>query len=124
MCILVVEDDPTLGALLKKQLSKLGYLTDLVTSAAEALSKFKIKSYDLILMDIALPEGNGLELTEQIRQVNPRGKDVKIVGVTAGHASKSECLRAGMNDYYEKPFLTDDVKTVMDKFNPGTCESC
>ena len=124
MCILVVEDDPTLGALITKQLSKLGYLTDLVTSASDALSKFKAKSYDLILMDVALPEGNGLELTEQIRQVAPHGKEVKIVGVTAGHATKNECLRAGMNDYYQKPFLTDDVKTVMDKFNPGTCESC
>lgn len=124
MCILVVEDDVTLGQLLLKQCQKLGYLADLVESAAEAIEMFKRKPYDLVMMDVGLPDADGLETTANMRNIGEHGKTVKIVGVTAGYASRNECLSAGMNDYYQKPVLADDVKRILDRWEARSCETC
>ena len=105
--ILVVEDNKTNQLLVKKLLDKLGFRADVAENGREALGMLKHTHYDLILMDVQMPEMDGLETTKKIRDVNTAVIDhtVPIVAMTA-HAmtgDKERCLDAGMNGYVSKP---------------------
>jgi DNA-binding response OmpR family regulator len=118
MCVLVVEDDATLGSVYISFLKRLGLNADLVTSGADAIEQFKNFQYGLVLMDLGLPDKSGIETSHAIRELE---QDVPIVALTAGHASRKECLKAGMNDYFLKPVLIDQFSGIVEKFNIGRC---
>lgn len=122
MCILVVEDDRTLGRVYMHHLDQLGYQADLASTRAEAIAFLQTKVYGLILMDIALPDGDGLGTTKEIRRLNSVATgQVPIVAVTSGHSNKAECLKAGMNDYFVKPVLLQQIMDILVKWNPTRC---
>jgi CheY-like chemotaxis protein len=96
-------------------LKKLGYHADKAGSGREVLEALEAKSYDLILMDVQMPEMDGLEATREIRRRWPSGGP-KIVALTA-HAiagDKEKCLEAGMDDYLCKPIDIDDLKGALE----------
>jgi len=113
--ILLVEDDPIPQKVTMRQLAELGYQVDTANDGHSALKLLEKKSYDLIFMDIGLPDISGLEVTAEIRKREHNDIHVPIVGLTM-HALGSEQesgLQAGMNEYIVKPLLQERLKTVL-----------
>ncbi|MCK7508973.1 MAG: response regulator [Desulfobacterales bacterium] len=113
--ILLAEDNPVNQKMALLMLKKLGYHADKAGSGREVLEALEAKSYDLILMDVQMPEMDGLEATREIRRRWPSGGP-KIVALTA-HAiagDKEKCLQAGMDDYLCKPIDIDDLKGALE----------
>lgn len=114
--ILVVEDDPTLQTVVRLALDYLGYRCDVVGTGEEAVAR---SGDDLLLifMDIGLPGINGLLATSTIRELESSKlkKHIPIIALT-GHASEASCLRAGMDDFLQKPALIADLKRMIEKW--------
>ena len=111
--ILIAEDNPTNQLLIRKILERLGYIADLVTTGTEVIEQLKTHEYDVILMDVQMPEMDGLEATRLIRNKNIR--QPKIIAMTANAMveDKEECLKAGMDYYISKPLqLSLIMKTL------------
>jgi PAS domain S-box-containing protein len=114
--ILLVEDNPVNQKMALLMLKKLGYNADKASNGREALAALEAKSYDLILMDVQMPEMDGLDATREIRKRWP-SSSTKIVALTA-HAiagDKEKCLQAGMDAYICKPIDLDDLKAALEK---------
>jgi signal transduction histidine kinase/DNA-binding response OmpR family regulator len=105
--ILVVEDNHVNQLLVKRVLDKTGCTTDVVSNGLEAINSLKAGKYDLILMDIQMPEMDGYAATKYIRtELKPPLSETPIIAMTA-HAFPSEvekCASIGMDDYLSKPF--------------------
>ncbi len=119
--ILVAEDHKMNQILIKKLLTRLNFTNlDLAENGIEAINAFKKHQYDLILMDCHMPEKNGYEATEAIRQLeqkNTQTKRTTIVAVTADAMSgtRDECLQAGMDEYISKPIDTDLLYRILER---------
>lgn len=113
--ILVVEDNPINQELLAEILERLEYSVDVANNGKIALDQVEKGPYDLILMDIQMPEMDGIEATKNIRKKFP---DVPIVAITASifQSDKIECTKAGMNGFLSKPYTFDQVKDIVSKF--------
>ena len=117
MQILVAEDNPVNQTIARRRLEKLGHAVTVVEDGRKALEAAVGRRFDCILMDVQMPEMDGLEATRAIRefeQGNP-GKRQFIVAMTA-HAMKGDeerCLGAGMDDYISKPFKAERLKAVL-----------
>ncbi|MGX9460765.1 response regulator transcription factor [Shewanella sp. A14] len=108
MKLLLVEDNPLLVAELEKQLKQAGYITDITDKAVEADYLMKETDYDCVILDIGLPDGNGLSLVTQWRK---RGINTPIIMLTARSQwhEKVEGFNAGADDYLGKPFHTQEL---------------
>lgn len=117
--ILVVEDNPVATKVAQGILSGLNCQVDLVEDGKTAVSAIEKNLYDLILMDIGLPDGDGCEVTRRIRLKQwQRNPSVPIVGLTA-HISdekKRQCLQNGMNAIYTKPLTTIKASEILNAF--------
>lgn len=116
--ILLAEDNPVNQKIAQRMLKRLGYPVDVATNGLEALQALEHKSYSLILMDIQMPEMDGLEATKIIRERLPTDEQPRIIAVTA-HAldySREMCLDAGMDDYIAKPIQKDVLAEVLSKY--------
>lgn len=116
--ILLVEDNPVNQKIMNKLVEKMGYRFDTVNNGKEALKALKKGSYDLIMMDIQMPEMGGFETTHIIRNSNSPVKNPKIpiIAMTA-HAmtgDREKCLEAGMDDYISKPIDPEKLKTAIE----------
>ena len=111
--ILLAEDNVVNQVVATSFLEKFGYSVDLAEDGKKALSLSEKKAYDLILMDIQMPEMDGLETTKCIRnQSQNPNKNSKIIAMTAS-VLKSEiekCFIAGMDEYIEKPFDPNELE--------------
>ena len=118
LCVLLVEDNPVNQKLAKLMLAKGGYQVAVAGNGREAVEKFTASpnDFDLILMDIQMPEMDGIAATESIRS---KGFDtIPIVAMTA-HAMKGDremCLEAGMDDYITKPIRRETVFQMIEKW--------
>ena len=86
-------------------LGKMGHRITLATNGLEALEQWRQSDFDLILMDVQMPEMTGLQATMQIRREEATGAHVPIVAMTASAMSeeRERCLAAGMDDFISKP---------------------
>jgi CheY-like chemotaxis protein len=114
--ILVAEDNPINQQLAMVILTKMGYEPEFVENGKGVLTKLQEKKIDLILMDIQMPEMDGLEATRIIR--NGKGPQPVIIAMTANAMSgdRDECLAEGMNDYLPKPVNLDQLVTMLKKW--------
>jgi signal transduction histidine kinase len=115
-CILVVDDNPMNRMLVIRILQKKGFDTDWAENGKVCLNKYLDADYDMILMDLQMPEMDGYEATKQIRNLDNDKKDVPIIAMTA-HALEGEeerCMALGMNAFIPKPFYPEDL---YDKIN-------
>ncbi|MES2780021.1 MAG: response regulator [Bacteroidota bacterium] len=117
--ILVAEDNDTNQKLIRKTLEKLGYGCELVNNGVEAVEAAKRKQYDLILMDVMMPEMDGYEATQQII-VGAKAHKPIIIAMTANALAddKNKAMRAGMDDYISKPFRIADIEEKINKWKP------
>ncbi len=111
--ILIVEDNDINRLVINKMMKDWGLKIDNAIHGLDAISKIKANDYDIILMDIEMPEMNGYQCIREIRTNLPAPKcHVKVMAMTA-HANKKErdkCIDLGMNDYISKPFDPFDLK--------------
>jgi DNA-binding response OmpR family regulator len=108
MRLLVVEDNLDLAELLISALMKNGFAADVMTSAASAEEALASLSYAAVILDLGLPDEDGLVCLKRLRQ---RGSNVPVLILTArgSVADKVDGLRAGADDYLVKPFATDEL---------------
>ncbi len=116
--ILIAEDEPTLRKLIQILFLQTPWKTETVKTGKEAVERWKEGQFEMVLMDVQMPEMDGLEATRAIRTLESKsGKRTPIVALTA-HARKEEkdlCLAAGMDDCLTKPFKSSDLFTVVQK---------
>lgn len=116
MKILIIEDEPSLREIMSRALREEGYVVENASTFLEADSKVAGYSYDCILLDIMLPDGNGLKLLEHIRALGKR-ENVIIVSARDSLEDKVYGLEIGADDYLPKPFHTAElvarVKSVL-----------
>jgi two-component system, sensor histidine kinase and response regulator len=114
--ILVAEDNPVNQKLVIALLEKAGHHVSLAANGAEAVAKWREGDFDLILMDVQMPDVDGFEATRRIRhQEQATGRHVPIVAVTAHAMSgdRERCLQGGMDDYLSKPINRQELMTVL-----------
>ncbi len=108
MKVLVVEDHSQLADVTKRALIEDGYVVDIAQNGQTALDMFEINTYDVIVLDIMLPEINGIEVCQTIRK---KDLDIPIIMVTArdGFSDRVTGLDSGADDYLVKPFSFDEL---------------
>ncbi len=115
--ILVAEDNPVNQRVARKFLEKMGHSVSLAGDGLEAVKAFQEDHYDLILMDVSMPEMNGVEATAAIRNVEiSSGDHIPIIALTA-HAidgDRKKFMEAGMDGYISKPFKPDKLSEVIE----------
>ena len=118
--ILLVEDNIINQKVALSILEGLGYHLDVASNGLEAVHALERKSYDLVLMDIQMPEMDGFEATNIIRDKtsNVLNHDLPIIAMTAHAMSgyKDICIKAGMNDYVTKPIQPDKLTKVINQY--------
>jgi PAS domain S-box-containing protein len=114
--ILVVEDNAVNQQLALLLLEKVGYRADVAANGVEALEALERQAYDVVLMDVEMPEMDGLEATRRIHQRWPKQRP-HIVAVTANamEGERELCLQAGMDDYITKPIRMEDLTAALTK---------
>jgi signal transduction histidine kinase/CheY-like chemotaxis protein len=114
--ILVAEDNPVNQKLATVLLERAGHQVSVAVNGAEAVTRWREADFDLILMDVQMPELDGLEATRQIRQEEQTtGRHVPIVAVTAHSMTgdRDRCLQAGMDDHLSKPIQRQELLGVL-----------
>jgi signal transduction histidine kinase/ActR/RegA family two-component response regulator len=109
--VLVVEDNAVNQMLIVKVLQNRQFTIDVAENGVIALNKYRNNDYDIVLMDIQMPEMDGYETTRNIRAMESSKKDIPIMAMTA-HTIKGErerCLATGMDDYIPKPFNVNEL---------------
>ncbi|PTK05731.1 response regulator transcription factor [Mammaliicoccus sciuri] len=106
--ILVVEDDEKIARVIQLELEYANYKIDIAHTGKSALERLENENFDLILLDVMIPELNGLEVLRRVREQN---EDVKIIMLTARDAvmDKVSGLDSGANDYMTKPFEIEEL---------------
>lgn len=115
--ILIVEDDPSNATFLQDAIQHWGYRTYHASGGLEALAWLTSHSPDLILMDVNLPDLDGLTVTRQLK-LNPYRMHIPIVAMTAlvMVGDRERCLAAGMQDYISKPINSDRLAAILERY--------
>ena len=111
--VLVVDDEPSILGTLKKALSLEGYSTDVAGGLAVAEERLQKKDYDIVLLDLGLPDGDGLDWLAKLRE---RGETAEVI-MMSGHGSIDAAVRAtklGALDFLEKPLSTDHLLVMLE----------
>src|SRR5690606_21193921 len=111
--VLVVDDEPSILSTLKKALSLEGYSVEVAGGVGIAEERLAKKSFDVVLLDVALPDGDGLELLERLKA---SGTESAVI-MMSGHATIDAAVRAtrlGALDFLEKPLSTDRLLLVLE----------
>ena len=113
MRILIVEDEPTLRKLETRFLQKKGFVVDDVENGTEALSELKINEYDCILLDLNIPQKDGIQVSKELRKAR-NGTPIIMVTARSQIYDKLEGFDSGADDYITKPF---DMKELVARVN-------
>ncbi|MES3675315.1 ATP-binding protein [Halomonas elongata] len=113
--LLVVEDNPVNQQVASAMLTKLGCRVSVACSGREALERVETECFDLIFMDVQMPDMDGLEVTRRLRERGDWMAEVPIVAMTAGGpgGDQARCLAAGMNGYLVKPLFQDVLQAIL-----------
>jgi GAF domain-containing protein/CheY-like chemotaxis protein len=120
--ILLAEDILVNQKLALRLLQQMGYRADVASNGLEAVQSVERQPYDVILMDVQMPEMDGLEASRQICARWPRGQRPAIIAMTANamQGDREMCLEAGMDDYVSKPIRPDELIKALMKVTPLT----
>jgi CheY-like chemotaxis protein len=118
--ILLAEDNAVNQRLATVMLEKAGYAVRAVDNGREAIKALEEERFDLVLMDVQMPEMDGFQATRAIRE-RSEWQDLPVIAMTA-HAMKGDrerCLEAGMDDYVSKPIQRDELFKAIEKWTDG-----
>ena len=113
--VLVAEDNEVNQLIIKRMLKKLDIDPVIVETGLEAVNECSVNSYDLVFMDMHMPQMDGVEATKKILENNDKKSAPSIVALTANilEEDKKKCLEAGMTDFISKPMKLNDLKKVL-----------
>jgi len=120
--ILLAEDNVVNQKLALRLLQQMGYRADVASNGIEAVESIERQPYDVVLMDVQMPEMDGLAAAREINRRWPDGTRPRIVAMTANamQGDREECLAAGMDDYVTKPIRVDQLVDALNQAKPGT----
>jgi CheY-like chemotaxis protein/HPt (histidine-containing phosphotransfer) domain-containing protein len=115
--ILLAEDNATNQKLALRLLARMGYRADLAANGLEAVQALERQTYDVVLMDLQMPEMDGLEATRQIHQRWPGEQHPYVIAMTANtmEGDQEMCLAAGMDDYISKPIRVEALVEALER---------
>jgi PAS domain S-box-containing protein len=118
--ILLAEDNAVNQKLALRLLERLGYRADVAANGLEALASLQRQTYDVVLMDVQMPEMDGLEATRAICEEWPPAQRPRIIAMTANVMieDREACLAAGMDDYLGKPIRVDELIHALSQCQP------
>jgi CheY-like chemotaxis protein len=125
--VLLCDDNIVNQKVASRLLQQMGYRADLAANGLEALAALDRQPYDLVFMDVMMPEMGGLETTRIVRERQQQPSQfpnyqlsIKIVAMTASamQGDREKCLEAGMDDYVAKPVRLEDVRAIMERWAP------
>jgi CheY-like chemotaxis protein len=118
--ILIAEDNPINLAVASKTLELLGYSSEKAVNGYQVLEKLSHTDYDLILMDVQMPDLNGLEATKKIKNMYINRQSPVIIALTASYQDKDRkaCLSSGMDDVIAKPINPEKLDEVIKHWFP------
>jgi CheY-like chemotaxis protein/HPt (histidine-containing phosphotransfer) domain-containing protein len=119
--ILLAEDHPTNQKLALTMLARLGYRADVAANGLEVIEALERQAYDVILMDVQMPEMDGLETSRHIRQIWAADQGPHIIAMTANamQGDQEACLAAGMDDYVSKPIRVEALINALNRCRPA-----
>jgi CheY-like chemotaxis protein len=119
--ILLAEDNAVNQKLALRLLAQMGYRADVAANGLEAIESIERQNYDVVLMDVQMPEMDGLEASRQINARWSRGERPQIVAMTANamQGDRELCMAAGMDDYITKPIRVDELVGALDRVPAG-----
>jgi PAS domain S-box-containing protein len=119
--ILLVEDNPLDQLVVSMVLQRIGYAPDVATGYEAAIEVLGASHYDLVLMDVVLPDHSGWEITTQVRQGHGPNKSTPIVAVTGliSDTDRKRCLDMGMNDFLAKPIDLERLARAVEHWTHG-----
>jgi CheY-like chemotaxis protein len=123
--LLVAEDNAVNRQLALALLRRLGYDADVVENGREVLDALERERYDVVLMDVQMPELDGLEATRQIRERRGSSDAPRIIAMTANamEGDRDECLAAGMDDYLSKPIRPEELSRALARCRPARADA-
>jgi len=116
--LLLADDNPINQKVGLSVVQKLGYRADLASNGLEVLKALEQKAYDILFLDVQMPEMDGLEAARQICQRWPTDKRPRIIAMT-GNAligDREKCLQAGMDDYISKPIRISEMQSALERW--------
>ena len=113
LSILLVEDNPMNQRLTFLIMQKFGYEIDIASNGIEAIAALQTKTYDMILMDVQMPEMDGLSATKWIRENLTEQPRIVAITASASETDRQNCIKAGMNDYISKPVNIQEIIRVI-----------
>ena len=116
LSILVAEDNPSNQGVLVDMLKRMGYRSNAVANGKEVLQALEQRDFDLIFMDVKMPDMDGITATKEIRRRWPENGP-KIIAITA-YAMESDraiCLESGMDDYIAKPVIKEELVRLLNR---------
>jgi CheY-like chemotaxis protein/HPt (histidine-containing phosphotransfer) domain-containing protein len=115
--ILLAEDNVVNQKLALRLLEQMGYRADVAANGLEAVAAIERQPYDLVLMDVQMPEMDGFEASREIVRRWPADRRPRIVAMTANamQGDRELCLAAGMDDYLSKPIRVDELVTALER---------
>ena len=123
--ILVAEDSPIIARLISALLAKRSYTAEIVVDGHEAVAAVVANDYDLVLMDVQMPDMDGIAATKAIRALQGPKRDVPIVALTANAfvGQRETYLAAGMDDYVTKPIQPDALYEAILRLGRGQSDA-
>jgi signal transduction histidine kinase/DNA-binding response OmpR family regulator len=118
--ILLAEDNVVNQKLALRLLAQMGYRADVAANGREAIQALERQRYDVVLMDVQMPEMDGLDATREICRRWPSGRRPHIIAMTANamQGDREDCLAAGMDDYVSKPIRVDELVQALRRSRP------
>jgi CheY-like chemotaxis protein len=118
--ILLAEDNLVNQKVATRLLDRLGYRADVVSNGLEVLQALQRQDYDVVLMDIQMPEMDGLEASRRIQQGWPLARRPRLIAMTANamQGDRERCLEAGLDDYISKPIRLEALGQVLGQCRP------
>ncbi|MBK9491605.1 MAG: response regulator [Haliscomenobacter sp.] len=123
LSILVAEDNMLNQKLIVRIMEHFGYQIDIVENGREVLHKLNSQAYDLIFMDVQMPELDGIETTQALRQMPINQPYVVAMTAAAAPEDQEACFAAGMKDYVVKPISLTKIRALIPKWSEGVRKS-
>ena len=126
LSVLLAEDHPTNQKVAVRMLNRVGCLVTTAANGRDAVAAFAGIKFDLVLMDVQMPEMDGFEATREIRRIDAERGDHTIVVAMTAHAMeahRARCLEAGMDDYVTKPIVARELYKVLARHAPAGADT-